>query len=251
MQIADRAQKAEALATRSVALQSAAQRVCDALERLAREQDGLAAATEAFCSDVDEESVHIGCPLLRRFVALFADIREEEMKLHQQIKALLVTAIETDLCKHVQRINQQKKTLARAEQPESRGKFRIIGKLAESATPSQAKKATEDARLALATSVNSWEYKKAHFFLDSYLLSARALDEFFEQGRTIMRGMDSFVEDMERTRQAALLREVRHLPCYVLPGLHSGHFCTQCSITHGFLAKALFGILFLFRWELL
>jgi hypothetical protein len=208
VQVSESVQKAEVLATRSATLKTAAQRVCDALDGLAREQVGLATATEVFCSGVDEESVHIGCPLLRRFVALFADIREEQVKLNQQIKALLVTAIEADLSAHVQQIQQQSKTLARAEQPEARGKFRIMGKTAEVATPSQVKKTAEDARLVLATSINSWEYKKEHFFLDSYLLTARALNEFFEQGTSIMRGMGSFMEDMERSRQAALLREV-------------------------------------------
>lgn len=212
-QLADRTQRAEALAARGAALKAAAARVCDAMDALACEQAALAAATEAFCGGVDEESVCIGCPLLRPFVALFEDLRGEQAALTQQLRTALVDTVDAQLAAPLQRMRDQARALARAEQPERSGggKFRLLGggaaKSADSGT--QQRRAAEEARLALATTVSAWEARKEHVFLDSHLQAVRALDAFFARAGAVVRGVDAFVDDMGRARDGGVAREVR------------------------------------------
>lgn len=70
------------------------------------------------------------------------------------------------------------------------------------------KKGGEQARLDLARSLNTWEQHKEHFFLDGFVSIAKAYDQYFTSGLAIMRGMDSFVEDMQQSCELAEAREV-------------------------------------------
>lgn len=70
------------------------------------------------------------------------------------------------------------------------------------------KKGGEQARLDLARSLNSWEIQKEHVFLDGFVALAQAYAQFFKNGSGVMKGMDSFVDDMQQSCQQAISREV-------------------------------------------
>lgn len=213
VQLAERLQHAEALAARGATLKAAAARVCHALDALSGEQAALAAATEAFCGGVDEESVRVGCPLLRPFVALFEYLRAEQAQLTKELYSALVEPIDAQLAAPLQRIHDQRAALARAEVPERSGgsKFRLMGGggAHKAADAPQKRRAAEEARLALAASVATWEARKEHVFLNGHVRAARALDGFFARAGARMRGVDPFLDDMERARDAGVVREVR------------------------------------------
>ena len=71
------------------------------------------------------------------------------------------------------------------------------------------RKVTEPIRLDLARSLNTWEHRKQHFFLSSFISVAEAFSRFYEGGLDIMQGMESFVDDMKEARRQALSHEVR------------------------------------------
>lgn len=77
--------QADGLTQRASVLRKAAARYVDALAVVAQEQGYLAEALDEFCSAADEESVHIGCPLLKHYVHLFADLKDEHVKLGDQV----------------------------------------------------------------------------------------------------------------------------------------------------------------------
>lgn len=79
--------QADGLTQRSLLLRKAAARYVDALAVVGHEQGYLAEALDEFCSAADEESVHIGCPLLKNFVHLFADLKDEHLKLGDQARS--------------------------------------------------------------------------------------------------------------------------------------------------------------------
>jgi hypothetical protein len=211
LQLAHLSDQAESLTARSEALKSAGQRVCDALHVLAREEKGLADALDTFCSGTDVESIQIGCPMLKRFVPLLERNSDEQTNLGQLVQTLLVTSVDIDLGKYLKQIRDNQKVLLRVESSDSGRKFRIplAGKPADDRPPSQVKREVEDARLDLAYSVNAWERHKEHFFLGNFMDLSLGLATYFEHGSKQVSDMHGILEDLRRTRQASLLREVR------------------------------------------
>lgn len=115
VQANDLEKQADALTARASAIRKAGQRVCSALDTLVSEQSQLATALDVFCSGEDEESLRIGCPLLRKFVEFFQDIKIEHAELSKALQASLVEAVDTELSSHLQAIKENRKALSRAE----------------------------------------------------------------------------------------------------------------------------------------
>lgn len=115
VQAHDLEKQAEALTTRASAIRKACQKVCSALDTLVSEQSQLAAAVDVFCAGEDEESLRIGCPLLRKFVEFFQEIKVEHAELSKALQGSLVHAVDTELGSHLQAIKEGKKALNRVE----------------------------------------------------------------------------------------------------------------------------------------
>ena len=213
LQASQLSEQAETLTARSGELQAAAARVSAAVEALSTEQTALARALESFCSGVDEESVCIGCPLLRRFVPLFEELRDEQVKLSAQIRALLVTALDTGLAEPLQQIKVQQKAVSRLGGGEpSRGRLRM----SLSGRPSDVGSSdvhAQAARLEYAAQLTAWQSTKERVFLDSFVQLAHGLRHFFERGGAAMAGMETFVDDMQHASDAAASRGVHPPPC--------------------------------------
>lgn len=202
MQLAYLTGQAEALGGRSAALRAAAARVCAALDTLATEEASLAAAVATFCDGVDEESVQIGCPFLRQFVPLLQDIREEQAKFAAQLRALLVTAVDTE----IQGALREVRAAAKADSRAGRRKRRSGG------TGSSAIDSSEEplpSHVQLAQALHAWEHRKAHFFIGTFTQLSRGLGHFFRRGGELMQGMDSFSQDMQAAQAAARAQEAR------------------------------------------
>lgn len=214
IQLAQLTSQAEALADRSNTLKSAAARVCTTLDTLASDEAALAAAVASFCDGVDEESVQIGCPFLRQFVPLIQDIREEQVKMAEQLRALLVTAVDTEIDGALRDI----RAAAKADSRDGRRRRKSAGMLPSSSD-------SVDAALPLhvqhARALHSWEHKKAHFYLGAFHQLARGLGHFFQGGAELMQDMDSFTNDMQAAHKAALEQQVRYLRASGMPAPQS------------------------------
>lgn len=115
MQALDLEKQADALSARAAAIRRAGQKVCSALDALVAEQSQLASAIDTFCAGEDEESLRIGCPLLRKFVEFFQDIKTEHAELSKAIQASLVHTVDQELGTQLQAIKEGRKALGRAE----------------------------------------------------------------------------------------------------------------------------------------
>jgi hypothetical protein len=72
-------------------------------------------------------------------------------------------------------------------------------------------RAADAARLDQAARLNTWEEMKRHVFVDAFARAARAYDACFVGGGEAIAGLDSFVRDLEQTRDSGLARQVRLL----------------------------------------
>jgi hypothetical protein len=115
VQAHDLEKQAEALTARASEIRRAGQRVCLAIDNLVAEQSQLALALDVFCAGEDEESLKIGCPLLRKFVEFFQEINAEHSALSKEIQGGLVQAVDSELGRYLQAIKEGRKALSRTE----------------------------------------------------------------------------------------------------------------------------------------
>lgn len=128
MQAHDLEKQAEMLVGRASTIKKAAQKVCAAMDAVVVEQAALSEVLESFCGGEDEESLRIGCPLLRRFVAFFDEVREGQGALSGAVRAILVESFEDELVgTQLQAIKDQRRALSKAEASgdSSKLKFRL------------------------------------------------------------------------------------------------------------------------------
>jgi hypothetical protein len=125
VQAHDLEKQADALSNRAAAVRKAGQKFCSAIDAMVAEQSQLATALEIFCSGEDEESLRIGCPLIRRFVTFFSDIKQEQAALGKSLHAALVHAVDNELGKHYQAIKDGKKALLKAENSSDASKMKF------------------------------------------------------------------------------------------------------------------------------
>lgn len=135
VQAHDLERQAEALIGKAGTIKKAAQKVCTAMDTLVIEQAALSEALESFCGGEDEESLRIGCPLLRRFVTFFDEVREGQGALSGALRAILVESFEEELVgNQLQAIKEQRRALAKAEgsSDSSKIKFRLYPRVYDS-----------------------------------------------------------------------------------------------------------------------
>lgn len=135
VQAHDLERQAEALIGKASTIKKAAQKVCTAMDTLVIEQAALSEALESFCGGEDEESLRIGCPLLRRFVTFFDEVREGQGALSGALRAILVESFEEELVgNQLQAIKEQRRALAKAEgsSDSSKIKFRLYPRVHDS-----------------------------------------------------------------------------------------------------------------------
>lgn len=135
VQAHDLEKKAEALTGKASTIKKAALKVCTAMDALVIEQAALSEALDSFCGGQDEESLRIGCPLLRRFVTFFDEVREGQGALSGALRAILVESFEDQLVgNHLQAIKDQRRALAKAEgsSDSSKIKFRLYPRAQDS-----------------------------------------------------------------------------------------------------------------------
>ena len=206
--------RAQALANRARGVKDAVAIVCGSMRALAADEAALASAISAFCKDADEESVQMGCPLLKHFATLFQGLQREQAQLAEQMRTALVTTIDSEMEQSLHLMHAaQRRARKTAVQGSSSLQLGLPGHRRTASLSSAEQETTpgSPAHAELATSIQAWECKKEHVFLGAFAQGAHALRQFYDHGAARMRSMDAHVEDMQRAQHAALAREVRRL----------------------------------------